>query len=66
MSDNNIEKEFKELEEILEKINNDNQDLDFDIKLYKRANDIYKSLHKKLEDYKSEIKLVEDKEEIDG
>lgn len=60
--DKSFDDQYKKIEEILEKIENNNDNLDESIKLYEQARKMYKNLEEKLNEYRAKVEVIDDDE----
>ena len=60
--DKSFEDQYKQIEEILEKIENNEENLDESIKLYEQAKRMYKDLENKLDGYRAKVELIKNDE----
>ena len=60
--DKSFEDQYKQIEEILEKIENNKENLDESIKLYEQAKKMYRDLENKLDGYRAKVELIKNDE----
>jgi len=60
--DNTFEENYKKIEELLDQLENNKDNLDESIAIYKKANDIYKTMKGQLDDYKAKIEIIDTNE----
>lgn len=60
--DKSFEDQYKQIEEILEKIENNEENLDESMKLYEQAKKMYKDLENKLDGYRAKVELIKNDE----
>ena len=63
MAKNNIEKNFKELDEILEKMQDEEVSLDESFEMYKKGIEIVKDSNEQIEKIEKQIELLEENTE---
>ena len=60
MAKNNIEKNFKELDEILEKMQDEEVSLDESFEMYKKGKEIVKDSNEQIEKIEKQIEVLEE------
>lgn len=60
--DKSFEDQYKQIEEILEKIEKNEENLDESMKLYEQAKRMYKDLENKLDGYRAKVELIKNDE----
>lgn len=60
--DKSFEDQYKQIEEILEKIENNKENLDESIKLYEQAKKMYWDLENKLDGYRAKVEVIKNDE----
>lgn len=53
-----FEENYKKIEEYLIMLEENNDNLDESIKIFEKANDLYKEMQSQLEDYKAKIEII--------
>lgn len=56
---NTFEDNYKKMKSLLTQLEENKDNLDKSIEIYKEANDIYKKLNKQIDDYKAKIKIID-------
>ena len=57
--DKSFEENYKKIEEYLKILEENKDDLDESIKIYQKANDLYKQMQGQLKDYKAKIEVID-------
>lgn len=60
--DKSFEENYKKIENLLEEIEDNKDNLDKSVKLYKEAKELYKKLEVSLEDYKAKVEIIDSDE----
>ena len=57
--DKSFEENYKKIENLLEEIEDNKDNLDKSVKLYKEAKELYKKLEGNLEDYRAKVEIID-------
>lgn len=60
--DKSFEENYKKIENLLEEIEDNKDNLDKSVKLYKEAKELYRKLEVSLEDYKAKVEIIDNDE----
>lgn len=60
--DKSFEENYKKIENFLEEIEDNKDNLDKSVKLYKEAKELYKKLEVSLEDYRAKVEIIDSDE----
>ncbi|MCW6677838.1 exodeoxyribonuclease VII small subunit [Anaerococcus sp. NML200574] len=60
--DKSFEENYKKIESLLEEIENNKDNLDKSVKLYKEAKELYKKLEASLDDYRAKVEIIDSDE----
>lgn len=60
--DKSFEENYKKIENLLEEIEDNKDNLDKSVKLYKEAKELYRKLEVSLEDYKAKVEIIDSDE----
>lgn len=57
--DKSFDDKYKQMQDLLTKLENNEDNLEESIKIYKKAQDLYKELSEQLDDYKAKIEVID-------
>lgn len=60
--DKSFEENYKKIENLLEEIEDNKDNLDKSVKLYKEAKELYKKLEGDLKDYRAKVEIIDSDE----
>lgn len=59
MMDKSFDDKYKQMQDLLTKLENNEDNLEESIKIYQKAQDLYKELSEQLDDYKAKIEVID-------
>lgn len=57
--DKSFDDKYKQMQDLLTKLENNEDNLEESIKIYQKAQDLYKELSDQLDDYKAKIEVID-------
>ncbi|WP_151410593.1 exodeoxyribonuclease VII small subunit [Anaerococcus sp. Marseille-P9784] len=57
--DKSFDDKYKQMQDLLTKLENNEDNLEESIKIYQKAQDLYKELSEQLDDYKAKIEVID-------
>lgn len=57
--DKSFDDKYKQMQDLLTKLENNEDNLEESIKIYQKAQDLYKELTEQLDDYKAKIEVID-------
>ncbi|WP_099320582.1 exodeoxyribonuclease VII small subunit [Anaerococcus sp. Marseille-P3625] len=57
--DKSFDDKYKQMQDLLAKLENNEDNLEESIKIYQKAQDLYKELSEQLDDYKAKIEVID-------